>query len=125
MIGSTKNEKVAQGTSSETYDYKISFPSSKYPETAKHINDAIAKGASKICTIDRDGVEENRKESLKDVPTKRGYDRDEYPMAMCSEGGAGADIEYISPEDNRGAGSWVSHELHELPDGAKVLFEVK
>ncbi|MEC0385658.1 NucA/NucB deoxyribonuclease domain-containing protein [Bacillus velezensis] len=125
LFGSSKNEKVNQGTTQENYDYKISFPSSRYPETAKHIEDAIANGASKICTIDREGAEENRKESLKDVPTRQGFDRDEYPMAMCSEGGAGADIEYISPKDNRGAGSWVSHELHDMPDGAKVLFEVK
>ena len=32
-------------------------------------------------------------------------------MAMCAEGGSGADIEYISPSDNRGAGSWVSNQL--------------
>ncbi|MCP1527704.1 hypothetical protein J2Y71_000326 [Bacillus pumilus] len=45
-------------------------------------------------------------------------------MAMCEEGGAGADIEYISPADNRGAGSWVSHQLSEYEDGTAVLFVV-
>ena len=54
-----------------------------------------------------------------------GYDRDEYPMDMCEEGGAGADIEYITPSDNRGAGSWVSHQLSDYPDGTKVLFVVE
>ncbi|MFK4304053.1 hypothetical protein ABH892_004192 [Paenibacillus sp. RC254] len=54
-----------------------------------------------LCTIDRDGAEENHKESLKGVPTKKGYDHDEWPMAMCVEGGAGADIQYISPKNNR------------------------
>ncbi|WP_302058556.1 NucA/NucB deoxyribonuclease domain-containing protein [Paenibacillus sp. MZ03-122A] len=105
--------------------YTLEFPSSRYPETGGHIRDAIAAGHSAVCTIDRDGAEENRKESLKGYPTKKGYDRDEWPMAMCAEGGAGADIRYITPSDNRGAGSWVSHQLDKYADGTKVRFIVK
>ncbi|MMZ48480.1 Sporulation-specific extracellular nuclease precursor [compost metagenome] len=105
--------------------YTLEFPSSRYPETGAHIRDAIAAGHSAVCTIDRDGAEENRKESLKGYPTKKGYDRDEWPMAMCTEGGAGADIRYITPSDNRGAGSWVSHQLDKYADGSKVRFIVK
>lgn len=101
---------------------QLDFPSDRYPETAKHIQDAIRSGESAVCTIDRQEAEENRKESLKGVPTKKGYDRDEWPMAMCEEGGAGADIEYITPSDNRGAGSWVGNQLEELPDGTRVEF---
>jgi hypothetical protein len=59
------------------------------------------------------------------VPTKKGYDRDEWPMAMCEEGGTGANVKYISPSDNRGAGSWVSNQLDKYPDGTTVEFEVK
>lgn len=62
---------------------------------------------------------------MENIQTRMGYDRDEYPMAMCEEGGAGADIEYITPSDNRGAGSWVSHQLSDYPDGTKVLFVVE
>ncbi|WP_328800263.1 NucA/NucB deoxyribonuclease domain-containing protein [Paenibacillus sp. LX16] len=105
--------------------YTLEFPSSRYPETEAHIRDAIAAGHSAVCTIDRDGAEENRRESLKGYPTKKGYDRDEWPMAMCAEGGAGADIRYITPSDNRGAGSWVSHQLDKYADGTKVRFIVK
>nr|WP_068499918.1 NucA/NucB deoxyribonuclease domain-containing protein [Paenibacillus kribbensis] len=106
--------------------YTLEFPSSCYPETGAHIRDAIAAGHSAVCTIDRDGAEENRKESLKGYPTKKGYDRDEWLMAMCAEGGAGADNRYISPSDNRGAGSWVGHKLDEYPDdGTRVKFIVK
>ncbi len=104
------------------YDVKIVFPVSKYPETAAHIREAIHQGESAICTIDRDGADENRDESLDGVTTKDGYDRDEWPMAMCAEGGEGADIDYVTPSDNRGAGSWVSNALEDYPDGTKVLF---
>ncbi|WP_442956111.1 NucA/NucB deoxyribonuclease domain-containing protein [Paenibacillus sp. MMO-177] len=110
---------------STTIDYTLEFPADRYPETAKHIREAMASGESKICTIDREEAEENRKESLKDIPTKKGYDRDEWPMAMCKEGGEGADIEYISPSDNRGAGAWVSNQLDTFPDGTRVEFIVK
>ncbi|MGK5510644.1 NucA/NucB deoxyribonuclease domain-containing protein [Brevibacillus formosus] len=105
--------------------HTIVFPSDRYPETAKHIKEAIASGESAVCTIDRDGANENRTESLKGIPTKKGYDRDEWPMAMCAEGGAGAHIKYITPSDNRGAGSWISNQLEDFPDGTKVEIVAK
>ncbi|MDR6717638.1 hypothetical protein J2X75_002146 [Paenibacillus sp. 2003] len=43
-------------------------------------------------------------------------------MEMCAEGGEGEDIEYISPSDNRGAGSLVGNQLEEYPDGTLVEF---
>ncbi|MDN4111890.1 NucA/NucB deoxyribonuclease domain-containing protein [Paenibacillus polymyxa] len=104
---------------------RLEFPSDRYPETAQHIKEAIAAGKSPVCTIDREGADHNRDLSLKGVPTKKGKDRDEWPMAMCAEGGEGADIKYISPKDNRGAGSWVGHKLDEYKDGTKVEFIVK
>lgn len=59
------------------------------------------------------------------MPTKKGKDRDEWPMALCAEGGEGADIKYISPKDNRGAESWVGHKLDDYANGTKVEFIVK
>jgi len=106
-------------------DYTLQFPMDRYPKTGAHIKEAIAAGKSAVCTIDRSGADENRKESLKGVPTRKGYDRDEWPMAMCREGGTGADIKYVTPADNRGAGSWISNQLDNYPDGTRVLFELK
>lgn len=100
----------------------LEFPVNRYPKTAAHIQNAINKGESAVCTINRDGAEENREDSLRGIPTKKGFDRDEWPMAMCEEGGTGADIEYISPSDNRGAGSWVGNALEDYPDGTRVEF---
>jgi len=108
----------------KTYDTTIMFPVDKYPETATHIKSAIAKGKPAICTIDRDGADENREKSLAGIPTKEGYDRDEWPMAMCAEGGAGADVAYVESSDNRGSGSWVGNQLDKYPDGTRVLFIV-
>ncbi|OUB76227.1 DNA-entry nuclease [Bacillus thuringiensis] len=108
-----------------TYDQVLEFPKERYPETGKHITDAIKEGHSEVCTIDRGGAADRRKLSLAPYPSKTGYDRDEWPMAMCKEGGKGAHIEYISPADNRGAGSWVGNKLDKYPDGTRVKFEVK
>ncbi|MCY8839003.1 NucA/NucB deoxyribonuclease domain-containing protein [Bacillus atrophaeus] len=118
----SENQKASED---KEYDETISFPSDRYPETAKHIQDAINEGESDVCTIDRDGAEARREQSLKDVAVKTGYDRDEWPMAMCKEGGEGASVEYIAPSDNRGAGSWVGHQLTDYPDGTKVLFTIQ
>ncbi|HHQ8912258.1 TPA: DNA-entry nuclease [Bacillus cereus] len=107
------------------YDQVLEFPKDRYPETGKHITDAIKEGHSEVCTIDRGGAADRRKLSLAPYPSKKGYDRDEWPMAMCKEGGKGAHIEYISPADNRGAGSWVGNKLDKYPDGTRVKFDVK
>ena len=56
---------------------------------------------------------------------KYGNDRGEFPMAFCNEGGTGADIEYVNPANNRGAGSWISHQVDEFPNGTKILIQVK
>lgn len=108
-----------------TTQYTVIIPSERFPETAAHVKAAIEHGETPVCTIDRKGAEENRKESLKGIPTKPNKDRDEFPMAMCAEGGTGADIAYVTPSDNRGAGSWVGNQLEKYPDGTKVLIIVK
>ncbi len=112
-------------TEHDEYDYVLKFPSEDYPETALHIFGAIEHGHSDVCTIDRDGIDQNRKNSLAGIDTRDGYDRDEWPMAMCEEGGNGASVAYIDASDNRGAGSWVGHQLSAYEDGEKVLFVVE
>jgi hypothetical protein len=67
-------------------------------------------------------MEQRREESFAGIPAKTGYDRDEWPMAMCEEGGAGASVRYVTPSDNRGAGGWVGNQLENYPDGTRVLF---
>lgn len=103
----------------------VEFPSEKYPETAQHIREAISRGESDICTIERKKADERRSESLQGIPTKKGYDRDEFPLAMCEEGGEGSDVKYISPSDNRGAGSWFGNRVEDYPDGTKVKIVVR
>jgi len=108
----------------DQYDVVLEFPADRFPTVAAHIASAILAGESAICTIDRSGADQRREQSLAGIPTKDGYDRDEWPMAMCAEGGEGASVAYIDPSENRGAGSWVGNQLAEYPDGTRVKFVV-
>ena len=127
VAGCAATEALAPAPNVEqtAYDVELVFPSNDYPETALHIYGAIEQGASAVCTIDRAGAADNRKASLAGIDTMNGYDRDEWPMAMCEEGGAGASVAYIDASDNRGAGSWVGNKLTDYPDGTRVLFVVE
>ena len=104
----------------------IVIPLSKSPQATEHIMDVLDQRTKNnqlnIFRINRSNAAQNRKISLKGIPTMRGYDRDEFPMAMFAEGGAGAHVRYISPTDNRSLGSWISHYLRPYPDGTYVKF---
>lgn len=123
LLGGFGEKQAAKGA--DRYDHVVQFPKERYPETGSHIQEAIRKGHSDVCTIDRNGADARRQESLKGIPTKPGFDRDEWPMAVCLEGGKGASVQYVSPSDNRGAGSWVGHQISGFPDGKRILFIVK
>jgi hypothetical protein len=108
----------------DQYDAVLEFPADVYPQTGAHIAAAIMAGESAICTIDRKGAEQRRQASLAGIPTLEGYDRDEWPMAMCAEGGKGAHIAYVESSDNRGAGAFVGNALEQYQDGARVKFVI-
>ena len=98
-----------------------SINSNDYPQSVQHIRDAIRGGHASRVTVDRSGVSKNRRDSLKNIPTISGMDRDEYPLAMFSEGGTGASVRHINPSDNRGAGSSIGHILRDVaPDGEVI-----
>jgi len=96
---------------------KIVVDHTRYPLTAKHVVDAKKAGEAKILHLDREGAEDNRDASLKGIPTKEGYDRDEYPPAASFEGGEGASVRYVPFSDNRGAGSSMGAQLGDYCSG--------
>ena len=102
----------------------VRIPRRRYPYTADHIVDAIAAGEPKILRVDRPGADANREESLRGIPTRQGYDRDEYPPAVSREGGAGADVRYVPSSDNRGAGTVMGERLHAYCDGQRFRLRV-
>ena len=104
--------------------YVCVVDSALYPATAEHIRIAQNMGHPTRATIDRSGASQRRTESLHNTPTRREFDRDEYPMAMFREGGSGADIAYLDASDNRGTGCYLGWQLRGIPDGAEVRIRV-
>jgi len=102
---------AAQSCSSQRYSISVELSRSRYPYTTDHIADAIVAGEAALLHIDRAGADQNRSESLAGIPTKSGYDRDEYPPAVSREGGYGASVRYVPSADNRGAGSVMGAQL--------------
>lgn len=44
---------------------------------------------------------------------------------MCREGGKDADVRYIKPADNRGAGSYIGNKLEKLKNGDRIKIIVR
>lgn len=97
---------------------------SRHPQAAEHIEHAQRNGQPTVLHVDREGVADRRKASTGPVhPNPKpapGYDRDEYPPAFTREGGQSANVRFIDPHDNRGAGAAMRAQTHDLPDGAKI-----
>jgi hypothetical protein len=96
----------------------------RWPLVADHIADAQLAGESAVCTLDRDGAEDRRDQALEGIPTRPGFDRDEYPHAVCEEGGAGSDVRYVPSGENRSHGSWLGRVIADWPDGTRVAIAV-
>lgn len=97
---------------------------SKHPEAAAHIEHAQKNGQPTVLHIDRAGAAQRRRESTGSVhrnpkPAPH-YERDEYPPAMTRQGGHNANVRFINPHDNRGAGSSMRAQTQDLPDGSKI-----
>ena len=103
---------------------KVTVSKSKYPEAAKHIEDAQAAGHPSRVTIRREGAGARRREAMKGNKRTPGMDRDEYPPAMTGEGGAGSSVRPVTPGDNRGAGACIGGQCHGLPDGTEIIIVV-
>lgn len=64
LLGGFGEKQAAKGA--DRYDHVVQFPKERYPETGSHIQEAIRKGHSDVCTIDRNGADARRQESLKE-----------------------------------------------------------
>jgi hypothetical protein len=115
---------VAASCTTQHNSVYVTLSRAKYPLTIDHLEDAQAAGQPSLLHIDRADADEHRSESLEGWPTKSGYDRDEYPLAMSEEGGTGADVRYVPSSDNRGAGSSMGSQLSGWCDGQPFRFTI-
>lgn len=88
-----------------------------------HVREAVAAGKHRVLHIARALAQVHRAQSLRGVPTRTGFDRDEYPPAASAEGGTGADIDYVRSSDNRSAGSRMKVQLTGYCEGQAFILE--
>ncbi len=103
----------------------VDLDNGRHARILDHAHDAVDRGLPERLTIDREGASANRRLSLRGIPTRTGYDRDEYPPASSDEGGAGASVRYVGSSENRSAGARLGRELRGLPEGACFRFEAR
>jgi hypothetical protein len=115
---------VAASCQTQHNSVHVQLSASRYPETTDHIADAIAAGQPSLLHIARDEEEANREASLADYPPRPKFDRDEYPPAVSDEGGSGADVRYIDPSDNRGAGATMGNALEDWCNGQPFRLDI-
>jgi hypothetical protein len=109
----------------------VELSRAKYPQTTLHVQVAESRyHQPRVLHIDREHTDENRDAWEPLAPTEdtdgdgTTDDRDEWPMAASKEAGrrtsmdlSPSNIAYISPHDNRGAGSTVGAALRPYCDG--------
>jgi len=103
----------------------VDLDNGRHARILDHAHDAIDRGLPERLTIDRRGASGNRGLSLRGVPTRAGFDRDEYPPAIADEGGKGASVRYVGSSENRSAGARLGNELRGLPEGACFRYEAR
>jgi hypothetical protein len=110
----------------------IGFSKTKYPNIRKHFLAAVAKGWPRILVLNRAGASARRERLLRDVPTRSGYDRDEYPAAVArgrgfhirgsDPRGWKADVAYVPSHENRSHGSTMGVKLKRFCNGQKFRY---
>jgi len=84
--------------------------------------------APRLLTLERDNADGRRRQDLKGIPTRPGFDRDEYPPAVSEEAGLHTDghrssVTYVPSSENRSGGSVLGRALAGYCDGQKFIIE--
>ena len=110
----------------------LTFSSAKYPNILNHVRAAIRKGWPKVLTINRDGADQRRDRLLQGMPTRPGFDRDEYPPAVARGTGAAtrgtdptgwmASVQYVPNRENRSHGATMGAALRKFCNGVRFRY---
>lgn len=115
----------------------IGFSRAKYPNIRRHYIKAVAKGWPRVMVLNRRGTDARRDQLMGGVPTRAGFDRDEYPAAVgrgrpngdkrglvrgINPRGWMADVMYVPSSENRSHGSSLGAKLRPFCDGTRFRY---
>ena len=102
---------------------RISFSAAKYPNIRSHFRAALRRGWPRTLVLNRPGADARRDQLLEDIPTRAGFDRDEYPPAVGrGRGRWRADVRYVESSQNRSHGASLGGQLRRLCDGTRFRY---
>ncbi len=116
---------------------RLRFSAARYPNIRRHALAAIARGWPRVMVLNRRGTDGRRDRLLRGIPTRSGFDRDEYPAAVgrgrrngAAHGlirGTGpigwrADVRYVPSGENRSHGSSLGSKLRRFCDGTRFRY---
>ncbi len=116
---------------------RIVFRRALYPNIRRHYIGALRRGWPKVMVLNRPGADERRDRLLQGVPTRDGFDRDEYPAAVGrgrpngksralvrgrNPRGWKADVAYVNSAENRSHGSTLGNKLRPFCNGTRFRY---
>ena len=112
---------------------RIAFSAREYPTVRRHFRGALRRGWPRRLVVNRRGADARRERALRDIPTREGFDRDEYPPAVGRGRGRGlergrnprgwkADVRYVPSSENRSHGARLGDRLERFCNGTRFRY---
>ena len=112
---------------------RIAFSGRKYPNVRRHLRGALRRGWPRRLVVNRRGADARRERALRDIPTREGFDRDEYPPAVGRGRGRGlergrnprgwkTDVRYVPSSENRSHGATLGDRLERFCNGTRFRY---
>jgi hypothetical protein len=113
---------------------RLVFSAGEYPNIRRHIRRAVLRrGWPCRLVLNRRGADKRRERLLRDIPTRAGFDRDEYPPAVGRGRGPGlergrnprgwkADVGYVPSSENRSHGASLGAQLEPFCTGTRFRY---
>jgi hypothetical protein len=112
---------------------RIVFSARKYPNVRRHFRGALRRGWPRRLVVNRRGADARRERALRDIPTREGFDRDEYPPAVARGSGPGlergrnprgwkSDVRYVPSSENRSHGATLGDRLEPFCNGTRFRY---
>jgi hypothetical protein len=113
------------------------FSAAEYPHIRSHAQHAIRAGWPSVLVLNRPEDGSRRDRLLHNIPTKPGYDRDEYPPAVGRGRANGelrglvqgedpigwkADVDYVASHENRSQGAVMGAKLRGWCNGTRFRY---
>ena len=113
---------------------RVVFSAAEYPNVRRHFRRAVLRrGWPRRLIVNRRGADERRERLIRDIPTRQGFDRDEYPPAVGRGRGPGlergrnprgwkADVRHLPSSENRSHGPSLGNQLEPFCNGTHFRY---